>query len=126
MHWHAHALYNLVFSASTGQLFSAGEEGVIVMWSQDSQQPMFIPRVAESIRGLAVTADGTRAYACCGDNQIKFIEVSQKTIRACISGLAVGAVFLFDLIDCSFLPITVSTAWLVVVSFSIVDIMDSS
>ena len=92
LHWHPHLLRNIVFAPLTGQLFSAGEEGVVVLWGLESQKPNFIPRVATSIRAFAVSQDGTRIFACCSDNCIRWIESSQRVVKGEVTGLALAAV----------------------------------
>ena len=96
LHWHAHALRNVAVSALSGQLFSAGEEGVVVIWNLETNQPSFIPRVASAIRSFAVTRDGTRLFACCGDNCVRWVDAAQCEIRGEITGLALGSVGVAD------------------------------
>ena len=92
LHWHAHALRNLEVATLGGQLFSAGEEGVVVMWNLETQKPSFIPRVASTIRSFAVSRDGTRLFACGGDNSLRWVDAAQHEIRGEITGLALGSV----------------------------------
>lgn len=92
LHWHAHALRSLEVAALGGQLFSAGEEGVVVIWNLETLKPSFIPRVATAIRSFAVTRDGTRLFACCGDNCLRWVDAAQSEIRGEITGLALGSV----------------------------------
>lgn len=98
LHWHAHSLSNIQFSQATGQLYSGSEEGVMVIWSENSLKPGFIPRVAPRINAFTVSADGTRLFVACNDNAIRFIEVSQRTIVATLSGLAIGSVIYSSLL----------------------------
>ena len=92
LHWHAHALRNLEVATLGGQLFSAGEEGVVVVWNLETQKPSFIPRVASTIRSFAVSRDGTRLFACGGDNSLRWVDAAQHEIRGEITGLALGSV----------------------------------
>ena len=92
LHWHAHALRNLEVATLGGQLFSAGEEGVVVVWNLETQKPSFIPRVAATIRSFAVSRDGTRLFACGGDNSLRWVDAAQHEIRGEITGLALGSV----------------------------------
>ena len=82
LHWHAHALRNLAVATLGGQLFSAGEEGVVVVWNLETQQPSFIPRVAATIRSFAASRDGTRLFACGGDNSLRWMDAAQQEVRA--------------------------------------------
>ena len=94
LHWHAHTLFNIEYSQTTGQLFSGGEEGVIVVWPDTSLKPGFIPRIAPKINSFAVSADGTRLFIACSDNALRFVEVSQRSIVATLPGLALGSVII--------------------------------
>lgn len=97
LHWHAHPIRNLVFSAA-GLLFSGGEEGTVVTWTPGSARPSFIPRVCSVIVGLCVSADGSRLFVAGKDNAIRFVETTQRTIQATITGLALaGSVSLYHL-----------------------------
>lgn len=89
LHWHAHPIRNLVFSMS-GLLFSGGEEGTVVTWSPSSARPSFIPRVCSVIVGMCVSADGSRLFVAGKDNSIRFVETTQRSIQATISGLALA------------------------------------
>ena len=65
---------------------------MMVVWSEHSLKPGFIPRIAPMINSFAVSADGTRLFVACSDNAIRFIEVSQRSVVATLPGLALGSV----------------------------------
>lgn len=73
-------------------VITGGEEGVIVLWYLNTHKQAFIPRVCPMIKHLASTDDGVRLVVCGNDNSLRFVEVSQKAIRATITGLGLGAI----------------------------------
>lgn len=73
-------------------VITGGEEGVIVLWYLNTHKQAFIPRVCPLIKHLASTDDGVRLAVCGNDNSLRFVEVSQKAIRATITGLGLGAI----------------------------------
>ena len=89
LHWHPHPVHNLVYSMS-GLLFSGGEEGTVVTWWPSSVCPSFIPRVCSVIVGLCVSADSSHLFVAGSDNSIRFVEATQRTIQASLSGLALA------------------------------------
>ena len=94
LHWHSNALFNIEYAQQTGQLFSAGMEGVMVMWAQSTFTPAFIPRVATRICSFTVSADGTRLFVACSDNVIRFISATEKQVIGAIVGFSIGSVWL--------------------------------
>lgn len=92
MHWHSHPLRVIVSPRGSDVVITGGEEGVIVLWYLNTHKQAFIPRVCPSIKHIASTADGVRLVVCGSDNSLRFVEVSQKTIRATITGLGLGAI----------------------------------
>lgn len=91
LHWHPHPFTSILAPAHSDLVLTGGEEGVVVLWYPNSQQPGFIPRVAPAITHMAVSADGVRLVVCGNDNTLRFVEVSQKKVRVAITGLGLGA-----------------------------------
>ena len=91
LHWHPHPFTSILAPAHSDLVLTGGEEGVVVLWYPNSQQPGFIPRVAPAITHMAVSADGVRLVVCGNDNALRFVEVSQKKVRVAITGLGLGA-----------------------------------
>ena len=64
LHWHPHPFTSILAPAHSDLVLTGGEEGVVVLWYPNSQQPGFIPRVAPAITHMAVSADGVRLVVC--------------------------------------------------------------
>ncbi|OSX67273.1 hypothetical protein POSPLADRAFT_1051423 [Postia placenta MAD-698-R-SB12] len=64
MHWHAHAVSSIAFTANGAYLVSGGEEAVLVIWQLHSGQREYIPRVGAPIAHVSVSkaADGEEEY----------------------------------------------------------------
>lgn len=92
LHWHSHPLRTIVSPRESDVVITGGEEGVIVLWYLNTHKQAFIPRVCPLIKHLASTDDGVRLAVCGNDNSLRFVEVSQKAIRATITGLGLGAI----------------------------------
>lgn len=91
LHWHPHPFTSILAPAHSDLVLTGGEEGVVVLWYPNSQQPGFIPRVCPAITHMAVSSDGVRLVVCGNDNAIRFVEVSQRKVRVAITGLGLGA-----------------------------------
>ena len=92
LHWHAHPLRTILCPRTSDVVLSGGEEGVVAIWYLNNHQPSFIPRICPAITRMAVTGDGVKLVVCGNANTISLIEVSQKAVRATITGLGLGAV----------------------------------
>ena len=92
LHWHSNPLFNIEYAQQTGQLFSAGIEGVMVMWAQSTFTPAFIPRVATRIISFTVSSDGPQLFVACSDNVSRFISAGEKEIVGGMGGFSIGAV----------------------------------
>lgn len=92
LHWHAHPLRTILCPRNSDVVLSGGEEGVVAIWYLNNHQPSFIPRICPSITHMAVTNDGVRLVVCGNGNTLSLVEVSQKAVRAMITGLGLGAV----------------------------------
>ena len=53
MHWHAHRVRSLAFSADGTTLLSGGDEAVLVMWQLGTRNRSFLPRLGGSILAIA-------------------------------------------------------------------------
>lgn len=79
LHWHAHAVSSIAFTANGSYLLSGGEEAVLVIWQLHTGKREFVPRVGAPIATIAVAshqsaeeeyllglADGTLAFVASG------------------------------------------------------------
>ena len=54
LHWHAHSVSSIAFTANGSYLLSGGEEAVLVIWQLHSGKREFVPRVGAPIISVAV------------------------------------------------------------------------
>lgn len=55
LHWHAHAVSSVAFTANGAYLLSGGEEAVLVIWQLHTGKKEFVPRVGAPISTISVT-----------------------------------------------------------------------
>lgn len=58
LHWHAHPVSAVAFNAAGTTILSAGQEGVLVLWSLLSQGKQFAPRLGGPITAVSVRPPG--------------------------------------------------------------------
>ena len=77
LQWHVHEVTALKVEGA--YLYSAGEEGVVVMWHLRENKKDFLPRIGSKI--LNVIVKEATVYCLLSDNTIKSIDLGQdKTI----------------------------------------------
>lgn len=83
LHWHAHAVRCLAFSAAGDQLLSSGDESVLVVWStaQRSAQPhaahqpsKFLPRLGAPVTSICAKST---VLVATGDNALKLVQLAK-------------------------------------------------
>ncbi|KAJ7786480.1 quinon protein alcohol dehydrogenase-like superfamily [Mycena metata] len=65
MHWHAHPVLSLAFTANGAYLLSGGEESVLVIWQLHTGKREFLPRIGSPIKTISVskaTSSGEEEY----------------------------------------------------------------
>lgn len=55
LHWHAHTVSSIAFTANGAYLLSGGEEAVLVIWQLHTGKKEFVPRVGAPIANIAVS-----------------------------------------------------------------------
>ncbi|KAH9942941.1 WD40 repeat-like protein [Amylocystis lapponica] len=55
LHWHAHAVSSLAFTANGAYLLSGGEESVLVIWQLHTGKKEFVPRVGAPVVHVALS-----------------------------------------------------------------------
>jgi NET1-associated nuclear protein 1 (U3 small nucleolar RNA-associated protein 17) len=55
LHWHAHAVASLQMAPDNEHLYSAGEEGVLVLWQISTGTRTFIPRLGGAIAHISAS-----------------------------------------------------------------------
>eukprot|EP00743_Colponemidia_sp_Colp-15_P005541 GILK01005961.1.p1 GENE.GILK01005961.1~~GILK01005961.1.p1 ORF type:complete len:964 (-),score=206.41 GILK01005961.1:37-2928(-) len=79
LHWHAHAVNCLSFSADAAYLLSGGEEGVLVLWQIDTGHKQFLPRLGAPLNSISTNQDGSLFALSTSDNSCRLI--SSHTMR---------------------------------------------
>ncbi len=96
LHWHAHAVSSVAFTANGAYLLSGGEEAVLVIWQLHSARKEFIPRVGAPIVGLAVTRHkgGDEEYLLSlADASFVFVRSATLRISRTISRIKLGSFY---------------------------------
>jgi WD40 repeat protein len=75
MHWHAHAVSDLVFSVDGNYLHSGGEEGVLTVWQLHSSKNGFVPRLGSAILSLAYCPWDAICAVVCADNSVRLVNI---------------------------------------------------
>eukprot|EP00939_MAST-03C_sp_MAST-3C-sp1_P001534 g1534.t1 len=91
LHWHAHAVACLAFGEEGNQLFSGGNEAVLVVWQLESQDINFLPRLGGPLTAIRCNRSGTAVSVCCGDNSLRLVDAVSLATRWKIRGLATYA-----------------------------------
>lgn len=94
MHWHAHAVSSIAFTANGAYLVSGGEEAVLVIWQLHSGQREYIPRVGAPIAHVSVSkaADGEEEYLLSlVDASFAFVRSGTLSISRTISRVKLGS-----------------------------------
>ena len=60
LHWHAHAVSSLAFTANGAYLLSGGEEAVLVIWQLHTGKKEFVPRVGAPISSITLSTVHSR------------------------------------------------------------------
>ncbi|CBZ55367.1 putative WD domain, G-beta repeat-containing protein [Neospora caninum Liverpool] len=95
LHWHAHAVTALAFSADGMLLLSGGEEGVLVLWHiRQAFHRQFLPRLGapifhiSSLAPLDANAEGSeRVAVSCGDNSVKLVDLVHFQVSKVVQGV---------------------------------------
>lgn len=91
MHWHAHAVSSLCLNQDCTQLFSTGEEGVLVVWQLHSLQRNFLPRLGAAVTCMDCIPSGAVAVLL-SDASIRVIDPTSLSVTATIRRIYEGAV----------------------------------
>ena len=87
-HWHSHRV-NCVLSEENGHnIYTAGQEGVVVIWDLNSNIKNFLPRLNGNIVSLKISKD--RKYLMCymSTNTIKIVSLSEMKLVNEISSIS--------------------------------------
>lgn len=82
LHWHAHAVSSLAFTANGAYLLSGGEEAVLVIWQLHTGKKEFVPRVGTPIASITLsTARGQEEEYLLGLSDASYVFVRSGTLR---------------------------------------------
>ena len=87
LHWHAHSLNTLIFSADGFYLYSGGAESVLVRWQISSSNKTFLPRLGSPIVQLSIHEDGQVLAASLQENRIKLLSTANWELETDVIGL---------------------------------------
>ncbi|KAG0315602.1 hypothetical protein BGZ99_007355 [Dissophora globulifera] len=87
MHWHAHKVAALDFTADGNYLLSGGEESVLVIWQLQTGFKQFLPRLGSEIKHITVSPDQTYYAIGHQDNSVNVIRSVDLKIKTAIQGL---------------------------------------
>ncbi|KIP12046.1 hypothetical protein PHLGIDRAFT_399665 [Phlebiopsis gigantea 11061_1 CR5-6] len=82
LHWHAHAVSSLTFTANGAYLLSGGEEAVLVIWQLHTGKKEFVPRVGAPISSITLSTVRSREEEyLLGLSDASFAFVRSGTLR---------------------------------------------
>ena len=76
LHWHAHEVKTLAFGHQGLQLFSGGDEAVLVIWQLESRDLNFLPRLGGALNTIRTSRDGMSLCVCCDNNSVRVVNIT--------------------------------------------------
>ena len=99
LHWHAHSVSCLAFSANGAYLLSGGEEAVLIIWQLHTGKKEFVPRVGAPISTVSVMKSlrtGEEEYLLgLADATYAFVGSTSLKISRSFSRLKIGVFRIF-------------------------------
>nr|VWO94276.1 Transcriptional repressor rco-1 [Ganoderma boninense] len=98
LHWHAHAVSSLAFTANGAYLLSGGEEAVLVIWQLHTGKKEYVPRVGSPIVHIALlNSGGEEEYLLSlADASFAFIRASSLKISRSVARIKLEAAISHD------------------------------
>lgn len=92
LHWHAHAVSSLAFTANGAYLLSGGEEAVLVIWQLHSGKKEYVPRVGSPIVHVALLSTGGEEeyLLSLADASFVFVRASSLKVSRSIARIKLG------------------------------------
>lgn len=93
LHWHAHAVSSIAFTANGAYLLSGGEEAVLVIWQLHSGKKEFVPRVGAPISSVTLSkfTNGEEEYLLgLADASFAFVRSGTLKISRTIASIKLG------------------------------------
>lgn len=79
-HWHSHKVTAIETDPNYEYLYTAGEEGVIVVWNLRTEAKNFLPRMNGEITSLSLSPNSQMLCLVTKDNTLKCINLSNMSI----------------------------------------------
>ncbi|XP_066029403.1 WD repeat-containing protein 75 [Pocillopora verrucosa] len=87
LHWHPNPVSDIIFSHDGSNMFSGGEEGVLVLWQYKTDHQVFLPRLSTPINHLAISPDDSLTAVSQRENVIRLVNNTEWKIKRTIQGL---------------------------------------
>ncbi|RUS25040.1 WD40-repeat-containing domain protein [Jimgerdemannia flammicorona] len=87
LHWHAHQVNYMTFTADGVYLLSGGEEAVLVIWQLETGHRQYLPRLGSEIRSITVSPDQSLYALGHLDNSVRVFNALDLDIKQAIQGL---------------------------------------
>lgn len=87
LHWHPNPVSDIIFSHDGSNMFSGGEEGVLVLWQYKTDHQVFLPRLSTPINHLAISPDDSLTAVSQRENVIRLVNNIEWKIKRTIQGL---------------------------------------
>mgnify|MGYP000530619248 CR=1 FL=1 len=91
LHWHSQSVADLVYSPNGTNLYSVGNEMVLVKWNlvgQNFGEKTFVPRLGEKIYFVTIDKNNEFVITSHLDQSIQIIDAKMNGIRTVIEGLS--------------------------------------
>ena len=76
LHWHAHPVASLSLSPDGQNLYTGGEEGVLVVWQLSAGTKSFLPRLGASITHLSSSPIDAKVVIASMDNSVRLVNIA--------------------------------------------------
>jgi len=76
LHWHYTSFVDMAFSHDGNYLYSAGNEGVLVVWQLETKSSSFIPHLDSAVRHVSISSDDQFIVLTLRNNMIKIINAT--------------------------------------------------
>lgn len=86
-HWHSHKVSSIESDSNHDYLYTAGEEGVIVIWNLKTEEKSFLPRLNAGINSISISPNNQILSLNCKDQSIKFVNLFNFTVLNEYSGI---------------------------------------
>ena len=86
-HWHSHKVSAVESDDNSEYLYTAGEEGVIVIWNLKTEMKSFLPRLSSGVNSISISPNNGILALNCKDQSVKFVNLFNFTVINEYSGV---------------------------------------